>query len=92
MVKESNNVPFIKTYLCIVNSELDIYEQRILSIIISYEKRGYGHNMDKMSTNIDYNIYFLEISYNSGINSTKILLDKRNKRNIYIDRQNVNSV
>ena len=53
---------------------------------------GYGHNMDKMSTNIDYNIYFLEISYNSGINSTKILLDKRNKRNIYIDRQNVNSV
>ena len=53
---------------------------------------GYGHNMDKMSTNIDYNIYFLEISYNLGINSTKILLDKRNKRNIYIDRQNVNSV
>ena len=53
---------------------------------------GYGHNMDKMSTNIDYNIYFLEISYNLGINSTKILLDKRNKRNIYIDRQNVNSI
>ena len=42
MVKESNNVPFIKTYLCIVNSELDIYEQRILSIIISYEKKGTG--------------------------------------------------
>ena len=40
MAKESNNVPFIKTYLCIVNSELDIYEQRILSIIISYEKKG----------------------------------------------------
>ena len=42
MVNESNNVPFIKTYLCIVNSELDIYEQRILSIIISYEKKGTG--------------------------------------------------
>ena len=42
MVKESNNVQFIKTYLCIVNSELDIYEQRILSIIISYEKKGTG--------------------------------------------------
>ena len=42
MDKESNNVPFIKTYLCIVNSELDIYEQRILSIIISYEKKGTG--------------------------------------------------
>ena len=51
---------------------------------------GYGHNMDKMSTNIDYNIFI--ISLNSGINRTQILLDKRNKRNIYIDRQNVNSV
>ena len=42
MDKESNNVPFIKTYLPIINSELDIYEQRILSIIISYEKKGTG--------------------------------------------------
>ena len=44
-----------------------------------------------MNTNIDYNI-FIFISYNSGINSTKILLDKRNKRNIYIDRQNEHRV
>ena len=42
MVKESNNVPFIKTYLPIINSNLDIYEERILSIIISYEKKGTG--------------------------------------------------
>ena len=42
MVKESTNVPFMKMYLPIINSELDIYEQRILSIIISYEKQGTG--------------------------------------------------
>ncbi len=42
MAKESNNVPFIKMYWPIINSELDIYEQRILSIIISYEKQGTG--------------------------------------------------
>ena len=45
MDKESNNVPFIKTYLPIINSNLDIYEERILSIIISYEKKGTGISM-----------------------------------------------
>ena len=52
---------------------------------------GYGHTMDKMNTNIDYNI-FIFISWNLGINRTQILLDKRNKRNIYIDRQNEHRV
>lgn len=42
MDKEINKEPFFKSYWCIVNSELDIYEQRILSIIISFEKQGTG--------------------------------------------------
>lgn len=42
MDKEINKEPFFKSYWSIVNSELDIYEQRILSIIISFEKQGTG--------------------------------------------------
>lgn len=60
MAKESNNVPFIKTYLPIMNSELDIYEQRILSIIISYEKKGTG--ISKLSKKAFKGISIFKIS------------------------------
>lgn len=60
MAKESNNVPFVKMYLPIMNSELDIYEQRILSIIISYEKQGTG--ISKLSKKVFKGISIYKIS------------------------------
>ena len=44
------------------------YHPKENSGLKSKKKMGYGHNMDKMSTNIDYNIFI--ISLNSGINRT----------------------